>query len=84
MGWRESEFMSDWVAENVNFVGYPTEDGIDPAAQGLALQCIADAEAKGISREELEKEFGDIPSFMHDQLERLADEEVRAKVARED
>jgi hypothetical protein len=84
MSQRTADFVRDWVSENVHFVGYPTDDGIDPEAKALAVQFIAAAEAEGISRKDLEKECGDISSFLHGELERLADEEVRAKAARDD
>jgi hypothetical protein len=80
MNQRVTEFMQDWMAENVHFIGYPAEDGIDPEAESLAIECAAAAEAEGLSEEELEHEYGDLASFLHKELERLADEAVGAKV----
>lgn len=84
MGGRVADFMSDWVSENVHFAGYPSEDETDPEAESLAMQCLAAAEADGIPKDDLEREYGDLSSFMREQLKRVADEEVAAMVARDD
>ena len=79
MSMTASDFMRDWVTENVHFQGYPSESQIDPEAEALAIKCVADAEAEGLSRSDLERQFGSVPAYMHEQLQRLADEEVASK-----
>ncbi len=84
MGREITDFVHDWVSENVHFNGYPTEDGVDPEAESLAIELIAAAEERGFSKEQLEEEFDDLPRFLHRQLERVADEEVKRQAGKSD
>lgn len=84
MGQSADEFMQERVAENVQFIGYPPQDGIDPEAEHLATQCVVDADAAGIAKSVLEAEFGDLPRYMNSQILRMADEEVAAKAGKSD
>jgi hypothetical protein len=79
MDYNVAAFLRDWVSENVNFIGYPPEGDMDPDAKSLAIRCIADAEAAGITRAALEAEVGDLAAHLHGELRRLADEEVAKK-----
>ena len=72
------DFMHDWVSENIHSQAYPTEGGIDAEPEALAVRCLADAEAKGLSLEALEAQFGNLTIFMQSELKRIADLQVVA------
>ncbi|MEZ0169955.1 hypothetical protein [Microvirga sp. TS319] len=78
------DFIHDWISENIHFNGYPSEDGVDPEAIRLSEQLISDAEQRGFSREQLEEEHGDLAQFLHRQMERIADAEVRRQAGKDD
>ena len=71
-------FMHDWVSENIHSQAYPTEGGIDAEPGALAVRCLADAEAEGLSLEALEAQFGNLTIFMQSELKRIADLQVVA------
>ena len=71
-------FMHDWVSENIHSQAYPTEGGIDAEPEALAMRCLADAEAEGLSLEALEAQFGNLTIFMQSELKRIADLQVVA------
>jgi hypothetical protein len=71
-------FMHDWVSENIHSQAYPTEGGIDAEPEALAVRCLADAEAEGLSLEALEAQFGNLTIFMQSELKRIADLQVVA------
>ncbi len=71
-------FMHDWVSENIHSQAYPTEGGIDAEPEALAVRCLADAEAEGLSLEALEAHFGNLTTFMQSELKRIADLQVVA------
>lgn len=71
-------FMHDWVSENIHSQAYPTEGGIDAEPKALAVRCLADAEAEGLSLEALEAQFGNLTIFMQSELKRIADLQVVA------
>ena len=72
------DFMHDWVSENIHSQAYPTEGEIDAEPEALAMRCLADAEAKGLSLEALEAQFGNLTIFMQSELKRIADLQVVA------
>ena len=71
-------FMHDWVSENIHSQAYPTEGGIDAEPEALAVRCLADAEAEGLSLEALEAQFGNLTIYMQTELKRIADLQVVA------
>jgi hypothetical protein len=72
------DFMHDWVSKNIHSQAYPTEGGIDAEPEALAMRCLADAEAEGLSLEALEAQFGNLTIFMQSELKRIADLQVVA------
>ena len=72
------DFMHDWVSENIHSQAYTTEGGIDAESEALAMRCLADAEAEGLSLEVLEAQFGNLTIFMQSELKRIADLQVVA------
>ena len=77
-------FMDEWLSDNLHISGYPQEQVPDPEAVILATQCITAAKKAGISKADLEHEYGDIPAFMHRRLERAVDAEVDRLAAKDD
>jgi len=80
---RIMAFMNEWVSENLYFNGYPQEQIPDPAAQIFAVQCIVAAKEGGISKADLENEFGDLPTYLHHQLARFADDEIKRQAGKD-
>lgn len=63
MSERGAEFLLSWVEANIEAQERPP--GWDKAeAAGKAEQCLAEAEASGISRAEIEAEVGPIAEYM--------------------
>jgi hypothetical protein len=78
---RGIDFANDWVQENVNVDAYdPPQTFIDDAFR----QLVTDAEAKGISREEIEEDMGDLNDFISEAYEKRTDDEVERLAAKED
>lgn len=50
---RAKHFLSDWAATNIQDEPYVRFDRPDPRPAALAARCKADAEAAGISEEDL-------------------------------
>jgi hypothetical protein len=78
------EFMDDWLDENLHPTGYPGDDVPDPEAQLLADQCMGAAKLDGITRAQLEDEYGDLAVFMHRRLVAAAEAEVQRQVEKDD
>lgn len=75
MGNKVSDFMAEWISENIQPVAYQPE-GDNSEALELAQSCMVAANAKGISKAELENEFGDIVEYISSELKRAVDQEV--------
>ena len=81
MSSRGMDFANEWVQENVNVEAYdPPQSLIDEAVQ----QLVEDAQAKGISREEIEEDVGDLNDFLSEAYEKRTDEEVERLAAKDD
>ena len=64
MSQRGAEFLIDWVEANINPEDYPPE-GDKLIAEQKAEQCLAAAQAAGLTRAELEAEVGPLAGFMN-------------------
>ena len=73
-----SDFMHDWVTENIPPLTHPSEGAMDADPEALAAQCVAAAEAEGLSLEALEAQFGTLTIYMQSELDRIADLQVAA------
>ena len=69
---RALEFVQKWIAENL--AREPSSEHLE-SADTLTLQCLHEAEAQGIRRDEIEEEIGNLRSFIKEALESTADEE---------
>jgi hypothetical protein len=75
MSERALGFVEEWVSENVHAEGYPPE-GNNSLAKSLALQCLGDANAKGISEAEIRESIADLTEFMAGAIQETNDREV--------
>ena len=75
MSQRAREFVERWGKA---YVGpEPHEDvGADPRPSEYARDCLYDARGSGISRGEIEQEFGNLVSYMHRMMDASAGEEA--------
>lgn len=73
---RIDDFMREWLTENVSAEGYPAEAGADPGIEELVERCVINAEAAGISEDELVAAYGDLAVFMREALERAGDDQT--------
>lgn len=83
MSKRGIDFVNEWVSENVNPEAY-APDGDLSQAKALAKQCLIDAKAKGISKQEIEEDVGDLVDHMAQASEDSTDAEVARLVAKDD
>lgn len=81
MSSRGIEFANEWIQENVNVEAYdPPQSFIDSEVNRL----LSDAEAKGISRDEIEEDMGDLSDLLSDAYEKRTDDEVERLAAKDD
>jgi hypothetical protein len=77
---NSSEFLEEWVRENV----HATVFNDTSTAAELAMSCMNDADAAGINRESLIKAAGgDVARFMLDRLNAVVNAEVDRLVSRD-
>lgn len=67
---RGAEFVKNWVAKNVTALG-PSDDPM--RATNLAMRCIAEAAAQGISLEEIQPKTKSLESLIFDAMVNLAE-----------
>lgn len=79
-----TDFVNGWVSNNINAQPYMSADGDDDRAASLAAQCEAAAKEVGITRQMLERVYGDLESFMEDAIDDSADQEVARLVGKDD
>ena len=72
-------FLQWWVLENVNATLYDDTH----TAERLAVECLTEAETRGITKADLIEAVGDLNAYMLAKLNRAVDEEVEDKVARD-
>jgi hypothetical protein len=58
MSQRGIDFMNEWLRKNINADAFPEPD--DERIKEYAEQCLADARAKGISKQEIEEDMGSV------------------------
>ena len=76
-----ADFLNSWVEENIHAGAYPQDI---KEGQLPAQQCIAEAKAKGITKQQLEEAAGDdLVSYMFSALERATDMEVDRLVTKD-
>ena len=63
MSERALGFVEEWISENVSAADQ-RPDGDDSRAKALASQCLAAANAQGISQSEIGEAIDDLPAFI--------------------
>ncbi|WP_162178279.1 DUF768 domain-containing protein [Parvularcula oceani] len=82
MSERAADFLEGFKDEHVHATGYPQDHS---EARDLANQSVAEAEAKGIPRAELDAAAdGDLVGYMQDALEGANDAEVQRLADKDD
>ncbi|NNM75197.1 DUF768 domain-containing protein [Enterovirga aerilata] len=76
MSERGAEFLIRWVERNINPEEYPAI-GDRALAEVKAGQCLAEAEAAGLTRRELEAEVGPLAEFINLRMSTPPDPEGR-------
>jgi hypothetical protein len=83
MSERALAFVEEWVNENIHATGYEPE-GDNSTASVLAQQCLAQAEAHGITDAEMKGAVDDLTQFMAGQIKLVNDNEVDRLASKDD
>ena len=70
MSARGVDFLEDWIQKNVT-AGGPPDDPL--SASVLAMRCIVEAAAEGITLEELKPDSGSVESHIAEAMVHLAE-----------
>jgi hypothetical protein len=78
MSRRGTEFIEQWLKDN--FVAQtPNDQRFDRRPSEWAERCVSAAADAGISKEEIEEDFGDLEEFMERAITDIADEKAYRK-----
>jgi hypothetical protein len=83
MSVRAKDFLEEWVRENIQTPGYQPERDTTAAAE-YAEDCLKDAAEKGISKDEIGEEVGNIVTFISKSIEKYTDSVVERAIERDD
>jgi hypothetical protein len=78
MSERALGFVEEWISENVSAADHRPE-GDDSRAKALASQCLAAANAQGISQSEIGEAIDDLPAFIAGAIEEASERDAHAK-----
>jgi hypothetical protein len=70
MSARGADFLENWIQKNVT-AGAPPDDPL--SASVLAMRCIAEAAAEGLTLEEIQPDSGSLESQIFDAMVQLAE-----------
>ena len=73
---RANAFAYEWISENISLGPYAPDPSKHPDASSLVEQLVADARTKGISRQELEDDLGDLHKAVSGAMKSITDDEV--------
>ncbi len=76
MSKRAIDFVGKWIEANIHPQTYVQEDGNDIRPKEFAETCMIQAEARGISRAEIEEDYGDLSGAMAEAIDEMAQAEV--------
>jgi hypothetical protein len=83
MSERALGFVEEWISEHVRAEDDAPE-GDDARAKALATQCLAAANAQGISQAEISEAIDDLTAFIAGAIEEASDREVHRSAADDD
>jgi hypothetical protein len=75
MSERGMLFVEEWLSNNIQAAGYGPSDDQSQAAK-YADDCLAAAERKGITKNEIEEDYGDLVDHMSGAIEDANDAEA--------
>jgi hypothetical protein len=75
MSQQAEDLMRERMTENVSAEGYPAEAGADPNAEALVQRCLINAQAVGLTEQDLVAQFGDLRSLMQEALVRASEDQ---------
>jgi len=75
MSERGRRFAERWISQNVNPEAYQFANG-ESRPRLMADAMLEEAQALGITRDEIEEEVGEVVSYVADQMQDRTDEEV--------
>lgn len=78
MASKSADFVQDWTITNV----HPGKPDLDAEARRCADQCLALAEANGLSRTDIEAEVGDLVGHLRRALDRAERFKANLQVGR--
>ena len=81
MSKRAKDSVNGWVVENVN--AGPSDPG-DAVVNSHVEQLLIEAQAQGISKEEIEEDMGDVSDVISTALEEATDNEVERLASKND
>ena len=77
MSERALGFVEEWISENVSGAD-ARPAGDDSQAKALASQCLAAANAQGISQSEIGEAIDDLPAFIAGAIEEASERDAHA------
>jgi hypothetical protein len=75
------DFMDEWLRDNIDA---DAPEPNDERVKSLAEQCLADASAEGISKQEIEEDMGSIEACIEGVMQRAADDEGQNEADNDD
>jgi hypothetical protein len=79
---RIRDFVENWLEENHHPVGY--EDEGDSESKQTAKICYAAAQADGITKSQIDQEFGELAPEIASRHEQMIDSEVKRRADKEE
>jgi hypothetical protein len=76
MSKRAVEFLEQWVSENTVKPVAGAPEGDDSEARLRAEECLIAAKEKGIAKQDLEEEVGDLVDYMSAAIEKAVNADV--------
>ena len=82
MSTTAAEFVQAWIEQNIHPEAYVDEEGDNRPAEHAA-SCMRDAEAAGISRGEVDEEFGNLEDVMAQAMGAAVDSKFKRAVIKD-
>ena len=76
------DFVNKWVEHHI--VSSPVPRASEERIEYDVAACVAEAARKGITREEIEEDIGDIGEYIRDAMGQAATDELHSNAARDE
>jgi hypothetical protein len=80
---RAREFVDAWIEQNVKAEPFLADEDEETRPAEYASSCLADAEAAGVSRKEIDEEFDDLEEHMATEITRSAENRTSGLVRKD-